>query len=153
MCRHPEGGYFREIYRSPEIIPAGVLPKRFPGERNFSTAIYYLLRSGEYSSFHRIKSDEIWHFYDGSPLILHVIAPEGKYKKIVLGRNAGREVLQYAVPSGHWFAAEVKNKKTFSLMGCTVSPGFDFNDFEMGKQHELLHAFPKMQKLIKRFSN
>lgn len=153
LIKHPEGGYFREVYRSKEIISANDLPERFSGDRNFSTTIFYLLRSGEFSAFHKIKSDEIWHFYEGSQLILHVISPEGKYKKIILGRNANEgEKLQYAIPYNHWLAAEVKNKKSFSLMGCTVSPGFDFIDFVLGSKKELLRFFPQHAEIISRLT-
>jgi uncharacterized protein len=153
LTRHPEGGFFREVYRSEEIITSSSLPERFSGNRNFSSSIYYLLRSGEFSSFHKIKSDEIWHFYNGSAIILHVIAPGGAYSKILLGKNVkDGECLQYAVPFGHWFSAEVKDTGSFSLAGCTVAPGFDFADSEMGTRKHLIELFPFHFELIERLA-
>ncbi len=104
---HPEGGFFREIYRSGEKIASEGLPKRFEGDRNFSTAIYYLLRQGEHSLFHRIKSDECWHFYAGETLLIHIIEPGGKYYCIKLGSNIypGRN-FSVCSTCHAWFAAE-----------------------------------------------
>ena len=101
LVPHPEGGYYRETYRSAGIIPAGALSPAFGGERHYSTAIFFLLESGDISRLHRIRSDEIWHFYGGGPLKLAMIAPDGKTAEIVLGPNieAGEHV-QYVVPAG-----------------------------------------------------
>lgn len=150
---HPEGGYFREVYRSDESVSAIALPERFPDSRNFSTSIYYLLNSGEFSSFHRIKSDEIWHFYDGSEILIHMISPGGDYKRILLGRNAEEgSYLQYAIPFGCWFSAEVKDTDAYALAGCTVAPGFNFADFEMGSKEKLLQLFPHNSEIISRLT-
>ena len=150
---HPEGGFFREIYRSGEKIASEGLPKRFGGDRNFSTAIYYLLRQGEHSLFHRIKSDECWHFYAGETLLIHIIEPGGKYYCIKLGSNIFLgETFQYVVPAEAWFAAEPSPESEFSLCGCTVAPGFDFADFEMAEKAELLTAFPHCKEIISRLS-
>ena len=125
--KHPEGGYYKETYRSDEKVNLN----EFDGERNLSTAIFFLLEEGNFSAFHRIKSDEMWHFYDGSPLVIHMIDEKGNYSSQKLGKNMEQgELLQFVVPAGVWFASEVL-EGAFSLVGCTVSPGFDFNDFEM----------------------
>ncbi len=145
LKRHPEGGYFRETYRSKEATGHSALPRRFTGSRPFSTAIYYLLESDDFSGFHRIKSDELWHHYDGCNIIIHVLSPKDGYKRIIVGHTNP----QCAVTAGNWFAAELADKKAFALAGCTVAPGFDFADFEMGKRDKLLKAFPKQARLIK----
>jgi predicted cupin superfamily sugar epimerase len=150
---HPEGGYFRELYRSNENIPAASLPTRFAGGRSFSTSIYYLLQHGDYSAFHRIKSDECWHFYAGQTLLIHVIDNDGKYSCVKLGSNILEdETFQFVVPATAWFAAEPAAKTSFSLVGCTVSPGFDFDDFEIADSKTLLAAFPMHANIIERLS-
>jgi predicted cupin superfamily sugar epimerase len=148
---HPEGGYYRETYRSGEIIPQNGLPERFAGSRHFSTAIYFLLEQGNFSAFHRIQSDECWHFYTGDPLQVHVIDPEGKYTLIRLGNDIRNgEVFQAMVPAGCWFASETAPGGQFSLVGCTVAPGFDFADFELAKGDLLASLFPTHSGLIRR---
>ena len=114
---HPEGGYFRETYRSKKKI----------GNRSLSTAIYFLIAKGKNSWPHRIKSDEMWHFYEGGTLALHMESPRGKKKKLLMGKTG---VLQAMVPAGWWMWAEVA-RGDYALIGCTVSPGFDFADFEL----------------------
>ena len=151
LMPHPEGGFYKESYRSPWLVPGPALPPGFSGERNLSTAIYFLLRQGDYSAFHRIRSDECWHFYEGGTLLVHVIHPVGRYEVIRLGRNfKSGEVFQHVVPAGAWFASEPAGETEFSLVGCTVSPGFDFLDFEMAEEEELLQQFPEHGGLIRR---
>ncbi len=150
---HPEGGYFRETYRSEGKISKVELDGKFAGDRNFSTCIYFLLTSDSFSAFHRIVQDEIWHFYDGSPLFLHLISQRGEYSKVIIGRNFEKgEVPQHIVPGGMWFAAEVAWEDSFSLLGCTVAPGFDFLDFELGTRSELLADFPQCREVIAKLS-
>jgi predicted cupin superfamily sugar epimerase len=145
---HPEGGFFREVYRSKEWIPHAALPQRFSGSRAFSTSIYYLLQSGDFSAFHRIHSDETWHFYAGGPLEI-VTLLDGGAVSTILGTNVGRgEHLQYTVPSGVWFGARPCVDTHYSLVGCTVSPGFDFADFEMGHSERLCREFPSALAVI-----
>ena len=150
---HPEGGFFRETYRSGETIPQSALKKGFEGERNCSTGIYFLLTSESFSAFHRIQQDEMWHFYDGSPILLHMISPEGDYTLIEIGRafDLG-QVPQFVVPAGYWFASEVKEESSYSLAGCTVSPGFDFRDFELANRDELSNQFPQHREVISRLT-
>lgn len=152
MQSHPEGGYFKETYRSSEVIESQALPDRYQGKRNFATAIYYLLSDCEFSAFHRIKSDETWHFYQGSPLELLEITIKGELIKTILGSapEAGMN-LQYTIPAGHWFAAHVPEPDSYALLGCTVAPGFDFNDFEMANAEDLLKEFPHHRETIAKF--
>lgn len=129
---HPEGGHFKEVYRSDERIARSALPGRYSGDRAFATSIYYLLRSGEISRKHRIQSDEIWHHYDGSALELTIHGPDGRPARHLLGKNPDRgETPQLVVPRGLWFEARVAAPDSFVLVGCTVAPGFDFADFEL----------------------
>ena len=152
LVAHPEGGYYRESYRSDGIIPQSGLPEPFTGSRHFSTAIYFLLEQGQYSRLHRIRSDEIWHFYLGGPLRLAMIHPDGKTDEIILGQDiAAGQTLQYVVPAGVWFGATPCAETDFSFVGCTVAPGFDFADFEMGKRESLKSAYPKAWACIKEF--
>ncbi|KIH76884.1 hypothetical protein SAMN05660860_00690 [Geoalkalibacter ferrihydriticus] len=154
LIRHPEGGWFRETYRSSETVPAGALPERFGGGRVFSTAIYYLLESGDMSALHRIKSDEVWHFYAGSVLQIHCLLPEGSYQEFRLGADAAAgEQFQVVVPAGCWFGAELVGIAEgegggFALVGCTVAPGFDFADFEMAQAGDLCERYPQHAELI-----
>lgn len=146
---HPEGGYFKETYRSEGAINEDALPGAFEGKRNLSTCIYFLLTSDAFSAFHRIKQDEIWHFYTGSPLDLHIIDSNGNYSKTLIGNYLERgETPQHVVKGGDWFGARVINKNDFSLVGCTVSPGFDFADFELPERKSLVSRFPQHEKII-----
>ena len=149
---HPEGGYFRQTYRAEMVIAKEALPG-FSGARTASTAIYFLLEAGNFSAFHRLRSDEVWHFYSGSAIVVHVIDPDGKYGKIRLGNDpeAG-EVMQAVVKAGCWFASEMAVGAGFGLVGCTVAPGFEFDDFEMGNRAELAQRFPECEPLIQRLT-
>jgi uncharacterized protein len=146
---HPEGGYFRQTYRSDVMIAREALPAGFAGARAASTAIYFLLEGENFSAFHRLRSDEVWHFYAGDPLVVHVISPEGSYSSILLGceLEAG-QVLQAVVLAGYWFASHVADWSSFAVVGCTVAPGFDFEDFEMGEREELVARYPQHRVLI-----
>lgn len=145
---HPEGGYYGETYRSNTIISKPALPNGFGGDRVFSTAIYYLLQAGDFSAFHRIKSDELWHFYEGVGLHIYTLHA-GRAKLLKLGSplNEGY-AYQQLVPAGTWFAAQPAAEHGFTLAGCTVSPGFDFSDFEMAKRDDLLKEFPEQAEWI-----
>ncbi len=145
---HPEGGFYKETYRSKEIIATCGLPARFDGTRNFSTAIYFLLRSEDRSVFHRIKSDELWHFYDGTTLLIYILTDDGLTIKRLGNNLLLGESLQVVVPANCWFGARVENKQSYSLCGCTVAPGFDFQDFEMADREELIKEYPAFKKEI-----
>lgn len=151
--RHPEGGWFRDVYRASEAIPRDALPERFVGDRAFSTAIYFLLNETDVSALHRIKQDEVWHFYDGSPLTIHQIDPAGTYSTIALGRNVqADETLLAVVEAGSLFGASVNDTSSFSLVGCTVAPGFDFDDFEMPSRAQLQEQYPQHRDIIEKLT-
>jgi predicted cupin superfamily sugar epimerase len=151
---HPEGGYFKETYRSLGEIIETNLDMDYKGKRNYSTCIYFLLTSDNFSALHRIKQDEIWHFYDGSPIRLHMISELANYSEHSIGRDFNKgEVPQFIVPGGNWFAAEVIDNNSFSLVGCTVSPGFSFKDFELKTRKELVSMFPNQEKIISKLTH
>ena len=151
---HPEGGYFRETYRSLGEIGQDSLGAAYNGNRNYSTCIYFLLTSDNFSSLHRIKQDEIWHFYGGSPIRLHTISELGHYEDFVIGSDLnGGETPQFVVPGGCWFAAEVTDKDSYSLVGCTVAPGFSFEDFELKTRKELMAMFPQHEEIISKLTH
>lgn len=138
LLPHPEGGYYKETYRSEGTIPLT------QGERNYSTAIYFLLEKNNFSAFHKIKSDELWHFYAGDILEVIEITASGELKITELGPDH----FQYCVPAGNWFGSRVKQGGSFSLVGCTVAPGFDFKDFEMAERSNLTKEFPQHTFII-----
>jgi len=149
LLPHPEGGFFRETYRSQGSIPETVLGDSYSGGRNYATGIYFLITSGNFSAFHKIHQDEMWHYYKGAAMNLHMISPDGTYSLKKLGNDlASGEIPQYTVSGGYWFASEVSIDNSFSLMGCTVAPGFDFDDFEMPSRSELIGWFPQHSTII-----
>ncbi|MDO6803524.1 cupin domain-containing protein [Wenyingzhuangia sp. 1_MG-2023] len=150
---HPEGGYFKETYRSQGSISKENLTIEFSGDRNYSTAIYFMLTSDTFSAFHKINQDEFWHFYKGSPIKLHMISPEGMYTNVRIGNNFEKgEVPQFVVPAQYWFAAEVIANNSYALVGCTVAPGFDFDDFVLAERIKILSLFPEHENIIKRLT-
>ena len=150
---HPEGGFFAETYRSAGRIPGAALPKEFDGERSFSTAIVYLLREKVFSALHRLRQDEVWHFYLGGPLRLVMFSPAGIFSETILGRNtAAGEIVQWTVPAGYWFGAKPVERGGFSFVGCTVAPGFDFADFELAERPDILARFPDLKTVILEFT-
>jgi predicted cupin superfamily sugar epimerase len=156
---HPEGGYYRQTYRAELLLPKQVLPVQFKAARAASTAIYFLLERGDFSAFHRLQSDELWHFYVGGSVAVHVIDPPGGYSLITLGNDpeAGNR-FQAVVKAGCWFASHLietdreKDDESFALVGCTVAPGFDFADFELAKRQELGRMYPEHRVLIDRWT-
>jgi len=150
---HPEGGFYRQTYKADLVLPREALPPQFTGPRAAFTAIYFLLEGKSFSAFHRLRSDELWHFYAGAPLVVHVISESGEYSKILLGSDpdAGEE-LQAVVKAECWFASHEKDGKSFALVGCTVAPGFDFEDFELAKRDELTRHYPQHRELIEKFT-
>jgi predicted cupin superfamily sugar epimerase len=149
LSPHPEGGYYRATYKSDLTIARSALPSSFHGDRSASTAIYFLLAGKDFSAFHRLPSDEVWHFYTGSALIVYVIDAEGNRSELHLGnRPDAGEAYQAAVKAGCWFASRLKDAAGFALVGCTVAPGFDFADFELATRSRLIDAYPKHQTLI-----
>ena len=155
LLPHPEGGYYAETYRSSESISENALPNRFTGDRSFSTGIYFLLEKDDFSAFHKIKSDEMWHFYAGEALDIFVIDPEtGNLEIIKLGSNPDNgETFQAVVPAGAWFGSRPATNSSYSLVGCTVAPGFDFADFEMAERNNLTDLFPEHKKMIQELTS
>ena len=150
---HPEGGWFAETYRATESVAAAALPARFGGERSLSTAIYFLLEAGQCSRLHRIRSDEVWHFYAGDPLLVVEIDPAGALRTTRLGSDPGGGcVFQHVVPAGAWFGAALAEGGRFALVGCTVAPGFDFADFVLADRSALLASYPAHGDWIRRLT-
>eukprot|EP00755_Sulcionema_specki_P025328 Sspe_Gene.83058::Locus_54485_Transcript_2_2_Confidence_0.667_Length_737::g.83058::m.83058/K09705/K09705; uncharacterized protein len=140
LLPHPEGGFFRETFRSK--ISAG-----FPqGTRDASTCIYFLLQQGDFSAFHRIKGDEVWHYYSGDPLEVVELHHEGlTVHTLGLDLSAGQRP-QAVIPAGSWFASRSLGK--YSLVGCTVSPGFAVEDFELATRAQLTEEYPEHAEII-----
>lgn len=148
LLPHPEGGFYKETYRSKENIQLCGLPSRFSTPRSFSTAIYFLLRSQDKSLFHKIKSDELWHFHYGNALHIYVLHQEN-VSVLKLGDDLENgEFLQAIIPANCWFGAKVVGPNTYTLSSCTVAPGFDFKDFEVADRTTLLKEFPHHSDII-----
>ncbi len=146
---HIEGGYYREIYRSALSIKKENLPGTFHGDRSASTSIYFLLERGKFSAFHRIASDEVWHFYAGDCLLIYELMQDGSIKEHRLGNNPENgESFQLVIKGGNWFASKVSDEGEYALAGCTVAPGFDFADFEMAARSTLLKQYPQHTDII-----
>lgn len=153
LTSHVEGGVFREVYRSELVIPRKSLPLFFQGDRPASTHIYFLLLDGQFSAFHRIASDEIWHFYSGDPLLVYEITHSGRLVTHLLGGNPDQaESFFSVVRAGSWFASAVADGGEYALVGCTVAPGFDFADFELARRDVLVNQYPEHAALIRRFT-
>ncbi len=162
-----EGGYYRETYRSSQhilikvcdgknsqdIVYSPKLDNESSNIRSIFTLIYYLLDGNQFSAFHKVKHDEIWHFYKGSSVSLYVFTDSGKLLNIQLGNDLGKnENIQYVIKGNTWFGAEINDKSSYSLIGCSVSPGFDFRDFELGTRNKLKKLFPCHEELINRLT-
>lgn len=152
--KHPEGGYYRETYRSEDSLATENLPERFSGgERSLSTAIYFLLAREDFSALHRITSDEVWHFYAGGTLLIHVLDQMGQYTRHRLGNVGDDDVsFQVVVKAGCWFGASLEAPDTYALVGCTVSPGFDFRDFELAERGDMLRFYPGARMIIEKLT-
>ncbi len=153
---HPEGGFFRETYRSTAVVSASALPGVLSGNRALSTAILFLLPEGTRSRLHRLRSDEIWHFYLGGPLRMVFLREPGgvRWDSVILGHDIGSgQHLQYLVRANTWFGAAPLPGVPYSLVGCTVAPGFDFEDFELGERGELIGQFPAEAELIREWTS
>ncbi len=146
---HPEGGWYVQTYKSKGIIPSCSVPVQFPDYRSYSTAIYFLLEKGNFSAFHRIKSDECWHFYSGDPLEIFIMNDSGNINSIILGNGLKEsETFQYVVPANTWFASRPAKNSTYCFVGCTVAPGFDFADFELAAADDLIKLSPHFTSFI-----
>ncbi|WP_075590374.1 cupin domain-containing protein [Labilibacter marinus] len=151
LDKHPEGGWFKEVYRSNMKLDISSMNSDFSGDRDALTSIHYLLVNEEISSFHKIKSPEVWYFHDGMPLIIHMIDEKGNYNHIELSEEMNGK-LQYTVEPNIWFSAEIKEGCGYTLVSCAVAPGFDFEDFEIGKRDELVQQFPSQKDIIRRLT-
>ena len=144
-----EGGFFIETYRAAEVLKKEILPAGLSGDRNISTVILYLLTARTVSLMHRLKCDEMFHFYLGNPVTMLQLHPDGSSEIITLGHNIlNEQKVQVLVPKGTWQGAFIQPGGKFSLMGCSVAPGFNEADFEMGDREMLLAKYPDMQELI-----
>ncbi|GGA97358.1 cupin domain-containing protein [Puia dinghuensis] len=153
LTPHVEGGAFGEVYRSELILPRSALPLFFQGNRCASTSIYFLLAHGQFSAFHRIASDELWHFYFGDPLLVYEITHNGRMMEHRLGQNPELgETFQTVVKAGSWFASVPAPGSEYALVGCTVAPGFDFADFELAEREALTTQYPEHAEVIGRLT-
>ena len=153
LTPHPEGGYYKETFQSTEVTSDHELSVNFEGTRRLYTSIYFLITSNDISHFHRLKSDELWYYHAGSPLSIHIIDDKGDYKEIKLGLDLNKgEVPQALVPKNTIFGSSVRDEESFSLVGCMVSPGFEFKDFELFSQKELLQKYPQHKDIIKKMA-
>lgn len=145
LLPHPEGGYYRETFRSAQQV------NRLASSdvKQACTSIYYLLEDADFSGFHRIASDEIWYFHKGVPLLIHVIDADGNLISHEIS-DLDTGSFSVVVKAGLWFAAEIKTGKNFTLVSCAVAPGFDFNEFEMAKREEMILRYPQHKNLLMR---
>jgi predicted cupin superfamily sugar epimerase len=145
---HPrENGYFVETYRSHEQLGWQSLPSRYDGGRSYCTAIYFLLTKDGFSEIHRLKSDEIFHFYSGSPAEMVLLHPNGNGEIIAVGSDLTKgERPQIVVPAGFWQGMRTMGE--YTLFGCTVSPGFEYSDYEQGQRAILLQQYPQYKEKI-----
>lgn len=145
LLPHPEGGFYKETYRSEGLVKSG--------DRNLMTSIYFLLTSDNVSRFHRIKSDELWFYHGGSSLIVHTLSKENGHQENIVGNDLEKGYLpQFLVPKDTIFGSTVLEENSYSLVSCVVAPGFDFADFELFEQEELLKEFPDHQAIVERLT-
>ncbi|MGA3114382.1 MAG: cupin domain-containing protein [Syntrophobacteraceae bacterium] len=153
LAEHPEGGCFAPAFRASEQIGRDGLPERFTGNRAIVSSIYYLLKKGQFSAFHRLKSVEIWSFFEGDPLTIYVIDPLGGLIEKRLGRNfENGESFQADMEAESWFGAEQQGPGEFTLVGCTVAPGFEYEDMEIAGRAQLLAMYPQHQEIIEKLT-
>lgn len=151
MTPHPEGGYYKEIYRTDKI--ANLIIDTKPVNRSFATSIYFLLEGEQFSSFHKLRSDELWYYHAGSAARVHIIEPDGNYSFKDVGFDLENDVEpQIIIKANCWFASEVLDKNSYSLVGCMVAPGFDFADFELAERKQLVELFPDHKEIITKFT-
>lgn len=151
LQKHPEGGYYHQVYKSSEMIEGTCLPERYKEGHAYSTAIYFMLTKEDYSAFHIINQDELWHHYEGASIEIIMIDLSGNLSRKVLGKNLenGEEPM-VVVPFGIYFAARTIGNEPYSLVGCTVAPGFEFEDFYMPPKEELIIKFPQHKDIIEK---
>jgi hypothetical protein len=144
-----EGGYFAETYRSKFALAQQSLPSGYAGERALSTAIYYMLTPNTFSAIHRLKGDEVYHFYLGDPAEMLILKSDGTGEAVIIGQDITSGMrLQHVVPGGAWQGSRLAPGGKFALMGTTMSPGFDPADFEIGRRDELSTRYPSYAERI-----
>ncbi len=144
-----EGGYYAETYRSDQVLAAEALPGRYNGPRSVATAIYYLLEPGTFSEIHRVSSDEIFHFYLGDPVEMVQLWPDGSHQTVIIGTDLEQGMSpQVVVPHGVWQGSRLMAGGKMALLGCTVSPGFDYADYESGQREALIRDYPGARELV-----
>ena len=145
-----EGGYYAETYRAEDILAPECLQGRYRGPRSVATAIYYLLEPGTFSELHRVASDEIFHFYLGDPVEMLQLWPDGSWRRVMIGVDFEKGMSpQVVVPRGVWQGARLVSGGQFALLGCTVSPGFECEDYESGSCEVLTRAYPEAAEFIR----
>lgn len=152
MKIHPEGGYYSAGYRSQEFLRPGQLPARYDGPRNLYSSIHFLVTPENPSRFHRLRTDELWHFYKGCDLELHLLSDMGNYTRVTLSAADHTERFQFLVKRNTWLAASCAGEPGYALAGCTLAPGFEFADFELAGRRSLTEAYPRHEALIARFT-
>lgn len=149
LTPHPEGGYFRETYRSAQIIAKTALPERYHANRTTATSIYFLLAAPQVSKLHRLRSDELWFYHVGSPLTIVLITPDGMLSQYVLGLDLDKhETLHVCIPQGSWLGAYGQQEHAYTLVSCVVAPGFEFEDFELAQRDQLITMYPQYHDVI-----
>jgi uncharacterized protein len=144
-----EGGFFTETYRSKNLVPKDALPASYPGDRFASTAIYYMLTPDTFSALHRLRGDEVYHFYLGDPVEMLELKPDGTGEAVLLGQDLAAGMrLQHVVPGGVWQGSRLAPGGRFALMGTTMTPGFDPQDYDAGKRADLIAQYPQYSALI-----
>ncbi len=154
LAPHPEGGYYRENYRSKGSYPFSD-DTPFNGPRTYATAIHYLLQGNDCSKLHKIHSDELWFFHAGHPLKVHIFPEVGKASNFTLGLTPDRgQVVQGVVPRDSWFGASLATPEDehYALVSCVVAPGFDFRDFAFANKNTMLQKFPRHTEIIERLT-
>lgn len=146
---HPEGGYFKETYRSPDLIEADALPERYQAERACAAAIYFLLPGDQVSKFHRLQCDELWAYHAGESLTVYLIDLSGELHQMTLGPHLDKgEQAQILLPHHVWFGAKVNKKNAYTLLSCFTAPAFDFDDFELAERQSLIACYPEHRDII-----
>ncbi|MBX9772748.1 MAG: cupin domain-containing protein [Candidatus Obscuribacterales bacterium] len=149
---HPEGGFYRQTYKSYELIPKEVLPPRYESPRSYGTAIYYLITKEKCSRLHKVASDETFHFYFGAPVEMLLLFPDKRAENIVLGHNIlARQQPQFTVPKGIWQGSKIRDEEDspdYALLGATVAPGFEYADFELATRAEILAEYQDFESQI-----
>jgi predicted cupin superfamily sugar epimerase len=150
LVPHPEGGYFREVYRSSMKLDHPDVPEGIAPARSAGTLIYFLLSGADFSAFHRVRwSDEVWHLYAGGPLEIFVIDENGELERRVLTTDLNEGEPTTMIQAGNWQSARLAPGASWALGGCTVSPGFDYEDFEMPEAAALLALYPEHEAVIR----